>query len=142
MAVTEGQFACTFPAIPASVTAARHAVLGFAQRADAPPLACENVALAVSEAVTNVVVHGYPDGVETCEVQVRAALSGDRMDVSVADDGRGMWVGSEHPGLGMGLALMQRVSDHFEIRERESGGVELRMSFALDHHRAETSPGA
>lgn len=139
MAPIEGQLACTFPAVPASVTAARHAVLGFAQRADAPPLACENVALAVSEAVTNVVLHSYPEGPEVCEVHVRASLTDDRMQVSVADDGRGMQAPSEHPGLGTGLVLMQKISDDFEIRERDSGGVELRMSFTLERRRVQRS---
>lgn len=132
MLPTEGEFACTFLAVPAAVTAARHAVLRFAQRANAPPLACENVALAVSEAVTNVALHAYPDGTEPCEVHVGASLTGDSLHVIVADDGCGMQTRSDRPGLGTGLGLIQKISQRFEICERASGGVELRMSFALD----------
>lgn len=130
----EGEFACTFLAVPAAVTAARHAVVAFAQRVDAPPLTCENVALAVSEAVTNAVVHGYLEGLEPGEVHVCASLAGDTLHVIVADDGRGMRTPSDGPGpgLGTGLGLIEKISQGLEIGERKSGGVEVRMSFALD----------
>lgn len=128
---TGRQLVWTFVAVPATVTAARHAASAFVQQAGAGPSVCENVALAVSEAVTNVVLHAYPDAAGPGDVQIRASVTDDTLHVAIADDGRGMQGRPDSPGLGLGIGLMQKVSQGFDICERESGGVELRMTFAL-----------
>jgi hypothetical protein len=37
----------------------------------------------------------------------------------------------QSPGLGFGLSLISQVCDEFEIAKRSSGGLEVRMRFAL-----------
>jgi anti-sigma regulatory factor (Ser/Thr protein kinase) len=128
----ECQLAWTSVAVPAAVTAARHAVLAFAERAGASPLARENLALAVSEAAANVVLHGYTGSREPGAVEIRASVDGETLHVVIADDGRGMKSRPDQPGLGLGLALMAKLSERFVVRERQSGGVELHMAFAID----------
>lgn len=49
----------------------------------------------------------------------------------ISDDGLGMRPQIQSPGLGFGLSLISQVCDEFEIAKRSSGGLEVRMRFAL-----------
>ncbi|MGH2877209.1 MAG: ATP-binding protein [Solirubrobacteraceae bacterium] len=128
----EPQLARAFTAVPAAVTSARHSLLAFAEGLGASALTCENVALAVSEAVTNAVIHGYGDGSEPGIVELRASVAPGELRVVIVDDGRGLTAQPVTPGLGMGLELMDKLTQRFEIRRRRSGGVEVHMTFALN----------
>jgi anti-sigma regulatory factor (Ser/Thr protein kinase) len=83
----------------------------------------------VSEAATNVVVHAYED--ELGRIQLDAGLSSGELWVLIADDGLGMRPHAQSPGLGFGLSLISQVCDEFAIAKRSSGGLEVRMRFAL-----------
>ena len=37
----------------------------------------------------------------------------------------------DSPGLGLGLPLIAQMAASFEVHERDSGGTEVRMRFAL-----------
>lgn len=89
----------------------------------------EDVRLLISEAVSNAVVHAYGDS--GGEVHVMAAVVSGELWVVISDDGRGMRPDAETGGLGLGLALMARLSDEVTIGARSSGGVEVRMRFDL-----------
>ncbi len=121
-------------AVAEAVPALRRAVVEFARAAGADHDQCEAVRLAMSEAVTNVVLHAYGDLVGP--VHVAASIAGAEMWVIVADDGRGINAPSRRPGLGQGLALIGAVSDSIAILRRSSGGTELRLRFALRSRRA------
>ena len=88
-------------AIPESVPKARKAVTAYAECCNGD---CERVALATSEAVTNVVVHAYDD--EPGPLRVTAQLVDSDLVVHVCDKGMGMRPDLDSPGMGMGLALM------------------------------------
>ena len=97
----------------------------------AEPARLADVLLAVSEVVTNCIVHGYrgrPGG----DVALEARHTGDQLVLSVADHGRGMAPRLDSPGLGLGLPLVGRVADRVDIKAREGGGTLVRMSFRLD----------
>jgi serine/threonine-protein kinase RsbW/stage II sporulation protein AB (anti-sigma F factor) len=65
------------------------------------------VALAVSEAVTNAVVHAYVDAPEPGEIEVVARRTGDDcLEILVSDAGRGMLPRPDSPGVGLGLPLV------------------------------------
>ena len=117
---------------PEVVPALRHAMAEFARTSGADEHQCEAVRLAVSEAVTNVVLHAY--GQQTGVVHVSASIAGSEMWVTVADDGRGINAPSPRPGLGQGLALIGAVSNSIAILRRPSGGTELRLRFSLHSH--------
>src|SRR5215210_1422248 len=95
------------PAVPESVTQARHAVADLASVSDTVR---EDLALAVSEAVGNVVVHAYR-GVETGTVRLRVSGDGSRLHVTVSDNGTGMRPNLDRPGLGVGIGLMRHAAD-------------------------------
>lgn len=93
----------------------------------------EDVALAVAEALSNVVVHAY-DGLDgPGDVWVDAWIDDDALQVAVCDDGHGMTRRHPSPGLGLGLALMGQVADTLRIERHASApGLRVRMTFALD----------
>lgn len=115
----------TLAAEPASVTSARHAVGGFAARVGAER---QDVELAVSEAVTNSVLHAYPDGVAGT-ITVRADLRGTALIVVVRDDGTGLRPDLKNKGMGLGLPLIARVSDEYRIEDLPDGGAVVTMRF-------------
>ena len=115
-----------------SVSEARAAVSAFAQSAGATADALAAVSLAVSEAVTNAVLHAYLDCDTLGTVEVRAHSEDEKVVVVVADEGRGMLPRTDSPGLGLGLPLIAQMTQSLEVHDRQGGGTEIRMSFALD----------
>ena len=85
--------------------------------------------LAVSEAVTNAVVHAYRGRSGT--VRVAGAVASGELWVLVSDGGCGYQTPPERPGLGLGLVLIADACDEFVIAERAEGGTEARMQFVL-----------
>jgi serine/threonine-protein kinase RsbW len=114
-------------AVADGVTEARRALATHAEKAGADRQAVE---LAVSEAVANAVVHGYPNG-RKGEVIVRATVIRRQLVVDVSDDGDGMRPNPESPGLGLGLPLIGRVTDAFTITEGSRGGTMVSMRFRV-----------
>jgi anti-sigma regulatory factor (Ser/Thr protein kinase) len=119
----------TYPAVADSVPRAREAMSSFARSVGVTDDQLDSIRLAVSEAATNVVVHAYDD--ESGRIQLDAGLSSGELWVLIADDGLGMRPDIPSPGLGFGLSLISQVCDEFEIAKRSSGGLEVRMRFAL-----------
>jgi serine/threonine-protein kinase RsbW len=125
------QLSANYAARPESVAAARAAVVDFAARSGASAATLEAVALAVSEAATNVVVHAYRDTDEPGAIEVAAATAGGELWVIVADGGSGLRPRRDSKGLGLGLGLIAQVSDGVDLVHRAAGGLELRMRFEL-----------
>ena len=119
----------TFPAVAESVPRARHALAGFATRAGASAEQVDEVRLTSSEALTNAVLHAYRG--EPGTIQVTAAVVAQELWVLIGDEGSGMQPRGERPGLGLGLGLIAKLTDDFEIVARSGGGTEVRMRFDL-----------
>lgn len=119
----------TYPAVASSIGPARWAVAQFAIRLGIGGEPLDAIRLAVSEAVTNAVLHAYPDG--TGAFHLTVTVAGDELWVLVADDGCGHKTRSRQPGLGWGLAIIARQSPQYVITERGTGGTEVRMQFPL-----------
>jgi serine/threonine-protein kinase RsbW len=137
----------TYEAKPESVAHARFAVSEFATEAGATAEQVDAVRLAVSEAVTNAVLHAYRDGAGP--IQVTAALATTELWILVADEGGGMQPQADRPGLGLGLGLISQVCDNMAIVPRSGGGIEVQIRFRLEGaepsgepRRGHTGPGA
>lgn len=132
MVSTVDEQACwTLPAAPGAVRRLRAHVTAFAAAAGAPPEVQEAVALAVSETVTNAVVHAYAGARETGMVRVRCRVAEGQLVVEVADDGVGMARRDDSPGVGHGLAMVGAVADALDVaRGRDGHGTVVAMTFA------------
>ena len=87
--------------------------------------------LCVSEAVTNAVLHAYPEGAPAADVEVEAGLFESHLALTVRDHGRGIAPRSESPGFGVGLPLIAQMASSAEVQNRASGGTEITMRFEL-----------
>ncbi len=130
MVTVRGSLSESYLATPAVVGVIRQAVADFANANGVCGPKVDAVKLAVSEAVSNVVLHAYPEAPGEVHVTARA-LEGE-LWVIIDDDGRGHNNASERPGLGWGLALITDACDEFTLVERAQGGTEARMCFRIE----------
>jgi serine/threonine-protein kinase RsbW len=121
----------TFLACADSVPEVRHAVVGWAERRRVPQETLQAVALAVTEAAANVVVHAYRDSEGDGEIHVELAMDADGLRVSVLDSGLGMAPRPDSPGLGLGMPLIASLAERVEVRSPDSGGTEVCMRFTV-----------
>ncbi len=125
-----------YPARADSVPAARNAAAGFVRELGVEESVARAVALAVTEACSNVVVHAYREQEEQGNMTVVIAKLDGSLCISVLDDGLGIAPRPDSPGLGMGLALISEITDDLELRSRQEGGAEVSMRFDLTRSRA------
>lgn len=105
----------------------------------APELA--EIKTAVSEAVTNAIIHGY----ENCEGMVRleGKISGKRVEFTVTDEGWGiediekarepLYTGKpELERSGMGFSIMESFMDEVEIESELGVGTKIKLVKNLD----------
>ena len=97
------------------------------------------LALCVSEAVTNSVLHAYRCAPQPGGVSVRAECREDELRVLVRDDGTGLTPNIDSPGVGLGLPIIAQMAHRSEIRAPEWGGTEVCMRFNISPMR-ETRP--
>jgi anti-sigma regulatory factor (Ser/Thr protein kinase) len=130
MLVVGDSFTASYPATAESVPLARADVTAFAEQAGVEAEELDSIRLAVSEAVANAVLHAYeqPNG----SIQVSVNYLPGELWLFVGDSGSGFRVRHNSRGLGLGLALIARLADDFEILSRGTGGTELRMQFKLE----------
>jgi stage II sporulation protein AB (anti-sigma F factor) len=120
----------TYPAEADSVATARRALARLASAYGAAADQIDAIRLAISEAMTNAVLHGSGTA---GRIRVRAELVEGTLAVSVDDDRSRLLpdgsLGALGPGLG--LALIAHASDELAIAKRSAGGTALRMRFGL-----------
>ena len=126
-----GELRESWPAEPSTVPRARAAVVALARSSGATPEALDDVRLAISEAVTNVVVHAYADTTPG-PLHVEAKVDGRRLEVSVRDEGAGMRARPDSPGIGVGLPLIAAVTESLHISNADGEPSCLTMTFDLD----------
>ncbi len=121
------------PAKPEYITLVRLALSGLARLRPLDEETLGDLKLAVTEACSNSVRHGYGNGQEGT-VQVSYELLEDRLVVEVLDDGPGfdpnrpLGKGEDLSEGGLGIAIIKAVADEFEAGARpEGGGSRLRF---------------
>ena len=122
----------TAPASAESVAQLRQAVVDFAYEHGVPESCLSDIRLAVSEAVSNAVVHAFRGRVDGTVIASVTMGASEWVEMRVIDDGRGMAPRNDSPGLGLGLPLIRYLTDQFEHRRPPgSVGTELWMRFRL-----------
>jgi len=121
--------AWVLPAGPSAVSLLRRRAAEFVSAAGASDEVTQAVALAVSETVTNAVVHAY-DAEEPGQVRVSCQADGERFTVAVADEGAGIWLRHDSPGIGHGLAIVGALAHGLNIAPGPDGrGTAVTMAF-------------
>ena len=126
----------TIPAKPEYITLVRLALSGITKLRPLSDETLGDLKLAVTEACSNSVRHGYGDAGDGT-VEIRYELQPDRFVVEVADDGPGFDARGGRPDAveeeslvegGLGIAIIKALSDEFESGERGDGrGSRLRF---------------
>jgi serine/threonine-protein kinase RsbW len=127
----------TIPARAEYITLVRLALSGMSRLRPLSEEVLGDLKLAVTEACTNSVRHGYENGEGTVEITYE--LQPDRLVVEVSDDGPGFDPSGDRPTEenlaegGLGIAIIRAVSDEFEAGERTAGhGSRLRFAKLLN----------
>lgn len=119
----------------------RIAIAALASQLDPTLEQINEIKTAVSEAVTNAIVHGYDDCIG--KIYITAKLSGTRLTVTVRDKGRGIadiekarepmfTTGNENERSGMGFTIMESFMDKVRVRSTVGGGTKVTMIKQLD----------
>jgi serine/threonine-protein kinase RsbW len=113
-----------------NVLLVRQALSGLAEAVGLDPIALNDVSTAVTEACNNVVLHAYGGGEGALEVDLSTTSTG--LDATVRDHGSGIKPGvkaAEEVSGGIGLPVIQALSDSVEFRDVPGGGTEVAMHF-------------
>ncbi|HEY6102381.1 MAG TPA: SpoIIE family protein phosphatase [bacterium] len=116
----------SFPATPELLHRVRRAIRTYALRVGIQPERVEELVFAVGEASLNTVEHAYR-GVAG-RLRVRAARDGDRLVVTVQDEGE--WREPVESGRGRGMRLMRQFADDMRLETGPDGTV-VTLSWAI-----------
>ena len=115
---------------------ARSAVAAFAAQLDPTLEELGDIKTAVSEAVTNAIVHAYPDTLGRIVVKAKI-LEGNVLEISVRDWGRGipdverarqpLYTTGGEERSGMGFTIMESFMDKLSVRSAEGKGTKVTM---------------
>jgi serine/threonine-protein kinase RsbW len=114
---------------PEALPPLRRAVVALAHEAGFARDRVDDVAVAVSEVLTNVVVHAYRDEQKAGPISVAAAIDGESVRVTIRDEGRGFERRDDSPGLGLGLSLVAMIADDLRISPARPSGTVVALRF-------------
>jgi len=133
----EPEFRIVLPSRPDNVAVIRQALAGAIEVLGLGESRLLDINTAVSEACNNVVVHAYEGDEGPLEVYL--CVDDSELEIIVRDDGVGIRPRAPEPGLevqGLGLSLIQTLSDRVEFLGGMGQGTEVKMTFSLNGHRA------
>lgn len=115
---------------------ARVAVAAFVTQLNPTLEEVSDIKTAVSEAVTNAIIHGYENEIE--QVRVSCNITGQRVELVVEDFGRGIeniskameplyTTKPEQDRSGMGFAFMEAFMDGVEVESQPGKGTRVLM---------------
>lgn len=118
------------PVRPDSVGIGRRAAAQFGEETGCTPETLWRIRLAVSEAVSNVVLHAHAHD-DTVQPHLVLLAESDTTSVrfTVSDEGTGLSARDDSPGMGLGLALIANSCDELALDTAPSGGTIVRMTF-------------
>ena len=120
---------------------ARGALAAFLAQADPTVPELADIKTAVSEAVTNCIVHAYPGGVGLVHMSV-ALYEGGKVKITIADKGVGIadvekamqpmfTTGNPEERAGLGFAVMQSFMDKVKVTSKPGRGTRVVMTKTL-----------
>jgi len=124
----------SFPASSENVSVARVAAAAFAAQVDLTLNDLDEIRVAVSEAVSNAVIHGYR--VSPGEVEVEFILGDDRLEFVITDHGCGIAdieqarrpsFSTDPERMGLGFVFMESFMDELYVESAVGRGTTVRM---------------
>ncbi|MCR2803074.1 anti-sigma F factor [Paenibacillus soyae] len=136
----------TFSARSENEAFARIAVAAFVSQLDPTLEELNDLKTAVSEAVTNAIIHGY-DSDDMKQVTIEASIDRDTVRISIQDEGNGIEdvelarqpLYTSKPELersGMGFTIMENFMDRFEVTSTVGGGTRVDMQKRIESKKA------
>ena len=132
----ENQMTLEFPSKSINESFARAAVACFAAQLDPTLDELGDIKTAVSEAVTNSIVHRYPDTIGTITLRCRI-LAGNVLDIVIKDKGRGienveearqpMFTTGGADRSGMGFTIMESFMTELKVSSQLGRGTTVHM---------------
>ena len=129
-----------FPAQSANEGFARAAAAAFAVQMDPTLEELGDIKTAVSEAVTNAIVHAYPDTIGLVQMRLRI-LDGNVLEIRVSDRGCGigdisramepMYSTGGEERSGMGFTIMSSFTDALRVKSAPGKGTSVTMAKKL-----------
>lgn len=125
-----------FSSRPENVAFARVAVAAFASQLDFTLSDLEEIKVAVSEAVTNAIIHGYenhPDYMVRLEMKIVEEF----IELEIIDTGKGIKditralepaYSTDPERMGLGFAFMQSFMEKFSVSSSPGQGTRVKMS--------------
>lgn len=120
---------------------ARVAISAFISQLDPTVEELYDIKMAVSEAVTNAIIHGY-EGQDKGQVVVKCAYEGRKIKITIMDQGKG--IGSVEEAMqplyttsldeeraGLGFTVMQEMMDEVEVCSHLGKGTIVKMIKSL-----------
>ena len=134
---SENYIKIEFPSRSTNESFARSAVAAFAAQLDPTLDELGDIKTAVSEAVTNAIVHAYPEQLGVVQLKARI-YDGEFLEISIKDRGCGIedvkkamqplfTTGGEERS-GMGFTIMDSFMDRMRVRSRPGKGTTVIMS--------------
>lgn len=124
----------TFLSKSKNVGLARITAATFASELDFTLNEIEEIKVAVSEAVTNCIIHGYPNKEDKIEMKMK--IEEDELTIIVTDYGVGIpdieavlepSFSTKDKHMGLGLAFIDSFMDDFDLESEENGGTIVTM---------------
>ena len=125
-----------FPSRSSNESFARAAAAAFAAQLDPTMEELGDLRTAVSEAVTNAIVHAYPDSIGRVAMRLRI-LEDDLLEITVRDWGRGiedvekamtpLYTTGGEERSGMGFTIMGSFTDRLRVRSEPGRGTTVTM---------------
>ena len=121
-----------FPAAPEGVPRARAAVTDLCERLGLDCKRVDDIRLAVTEACTNCVLHSQGDGDADATFVLDAHLDEGALEIVVRDFGGGLLrAPAGSGGLGLGMHLIEQLSESSQVSSRPGGGTRVSMRFPV-----------
>ena len=140
----ENHMTLEFPSKSANEAFARTAVACFAAQLDPTLEELGDIKTAVSEAVTNCIVHAYPDEIGMITVRCRI-LKNNTLDIVIKDKGIGiadiekarqpMFTTGGADRSGMGFTIMESFMTSFRVRSKPVKGTTVHMRRVLQRRK-------
>jgi stage II sporulation protein AB (anti-sigma F factor) len=140
----KNKFSLTFSAISENESFARSVIACFALQLNPSISEISDIKTAVSEAVTNSIVHGYPFG--DGQIILESEIFGDEIHINIFDNGVGIenvqealepfyTTKPEEERSGMGFTIMQSFMDDVKVTSEKNKGTKIFMTKKIKNNQ-------